>query len=88
MDLAWSSKAALAIAPLQDLLNLGKESRMNVPGQAAGNWGWRCREDMLSQSSFEWLRKLTETSKRSGTSAGSQEARLGNESMSISVSRP
>ena len=31
--LAWSSKAALAIAPLQDILNLGAESRMNVPGR-------------------------------------------------------
>ena len=34
MRLAWSSKAALAIAPLQDLLNLGSEARMNIPGRA------------------------------------------------------
>jgi 4-alpha-glucanotransferase len=33
----WSSKSGLAIAPLQDLLNLGVEGRMNVPGIAAGN---------------------------------------------------
>jgi hypothetical protein len=32
MKLAWSSVAALSMAPLQDLLNLGKEARMNVPG--------------------------------------------------------
>ena len=70
IGLAWSSKAALAIAPLQDVLNLGAESRMNVPGRAAGNWRWRCREDMLSQSAFEWLRNLTETTKRSGALAG------------------
>src|SRR5206468_10124196 len=38
MRLAWSSPAALAIAPLQDLLNLGGRARMNVPGQAGGNW--------------------------------------------------
>ena len=38
MRLAWSSTAALAIAPLQDLLNLGADSRMNTPGQASGNW--------------------------------------------------
>ena len=88
MDLAWSSKAALAIAPLQDLLNLGAESRMNVPGRAAGNWGWRCREDMLSQPTFEWLRNLTEVSKRSGASAGAQEGSLGNESMPVAASRP
>jgi 4-alpha-glucanotransferase len=66
INLAWSSKAALTIAPLQDLLNLGAETRMNVPGRASGNWGWRCREDMLSPPAFEWLRELTATSRRSG----------------------
>ena len=88
MDLAWSSKAALAIAPLQDVLNLGPESRMNVPGRAAGNWRWRCREDMLSQSTFEWLRNLTETSKRAGARASTSQGSLGNESMSVAVSGP
>lgn len=62
--LAWPSKAALAIAPLQDLVNLGATSRMNVPGRASGNWSWRVREEMLSLSSFEWLRDLTESSNR------------------------
>ncbi len=65
MRLAWSSPAALAIAPLQDLLNLGSEARMNVPGRADGNWRWRVREDMLSSQAFQWLRDLTESSKRS-----------------------
>jgi 4-alpha-glucanotransferase len=65
IQLAWSSKAALAIAPLQDLLNLGETSRMNVPGRASGNWRWRSPENMLSLPAFEWLRDLTETSKRS-----------------------
>jgi 4-alpha-glucanotransferase len=66
MKLAWSSVAALSIAPLQDLLNLGKEARMNVPGRAAGNWSWRCTEDMLSDQRFKWLADLTKDSKRSG----------------------
>ena len=66
MSLAWSSTAALAMAPLQDLLNLGGEARMNVPGRATGNWRWRCTEDMLSASAFQWLRALTESSNRSG----------------------
>jgi 4-alpha-glucanotransferase len=65
MQLAWSSMAALSIAPLQDLLNLGAESRMNVPGRAGGNWEWRSQEQMISLPAFEWLRELTETSKRS-----------------------
>jgi len=47
---------------------------MNVPGRAAGNWCWRFREDMLSQSSFEWLRNLTEASMRSGTAMNIQQA--------------
>ncbi len=66
IHLAWSSKAALAIAPLQDLLDLGAESRMNVPGRAGGNWGWRCPEEMLSLPAFQWLEELTVGSKRSG----------------------
>jgi len=64
MRLAWSSAAALAIAPLQDLLNLGAEARMNVPGSTEGNWGWRCTEAMLSGPSFGWLRDLTSASNR------------------------
>ncbi|MCB0059550.1 MAG: 4-alpha-glucanotransferase, partial [Caldilineaceae bacterium] len=38
---AWRSVANVAIAPLQDLLNLGGEARMNLPGRASGNWSWR-----------------------------------------------
>jgi 4-alpha-glucanotransferase len=46
--LAWHSPAALAIAPLQDLLNLGDEARMNQPGRTEGNWRWPCSEAMLT----------------------------------------
>ena len=70
MELAWSSPAALAIAPLQDVLNLGAESRMNVPGRAAGNWGWRVRQEMLSAPAFDRLRNLTQTSNRSSAATG------------------
>ena len=65
MRLAWESVAALAIAPLQDLLDLGNEARMNVPGQVEGNWRWRCTAEMLSTRAFEWLHDLTSTSGRS-----------------------
>jgi 4-alpha-glucanotransferase len=64
MRLAWTSKAAVAIAPLQDLLNLGRDARMNVPGRADGNWRWRSTENMLSSPALKWLQELTETSKR------------------------
>jgi 4-alpha-glucanotransferase len=65
MGLSWSSVAALAIAPLQDLLNLGKGTRMNVPGRPDGNWSWRSTEGMLSPEAFQRLRDLTESSERS-----------------------
>jgi len=65
LTLAWSSVAAVAMAPLQDLLNLGSEARMNIPGRLEGNWNWRCTEGMLSDRAFEWLRDLTKNSKRS-----------------------
>ena len=67
IELAWSSIAAFAVTPLQDLLNLGKEARMNVPGRAEGNWRWRCTEDVLSDSAFERLSELTKSTSRSGT---------------------
>jgi len=73
ISLAWSSMAALAIAPLQDVLNLGAESRMNVPGRATGNWRWRSPGGMLADKAFEWLQELTETSKRSGAAVTVQQ---------------
>jgi 4-alpha-glucanotransferase len=79
ISLAWSSIAALAIAPLQDVLNLGREARMNVPGRAEGNWRWRCTRQMLSDPALEWLRDSTAASDRSRVasrqSSGGQEAR-------------
>jgi 4-alpha-glucanotransferase len=64
--LAWSSAAALAVAPLQDLLNLGPKARMNVPSRAEGNWRWRTTEEVLSAPALHALRELTDTSKRLG----------------------
>jgi 4-alpha-glucanotransferase len=64
MQMVWSSAAALAMAPLQDVLNLGSEARMNLPGRAGGNWCWRCNEEMLSAPAFEQLRDLTKATNR------------------------
>jgi 4-alpha-glucanotransferase len=63
--MAWSSRAALALAPFQDALNLGPEGRMNVPGRAEGNWDWRATRNMLSEHTFQWLKDLTKRSNRS-----------------------
>lgn len=64
LELAWSSVAALTVAPLQDVLDLGVGSRMNTPGSTTGNWRWRITEDMLSTSAFQWLSDLTKKSMR------------------------
>jgi 4-alpha-glucanotransferase len=64
INLAWCSVAALAMTPLQDLLDLGNDARMNLPGRAEGNWRWRCTEDMLTPAAFQWLHDLTRTSNR------------------------
>jgi 4-alpha-glucanotransferase len=62
--LAWESQAALAIVPLQDLLNLGSTARMNTPGRPDGNWRWRATPDMISPANFAWLHDLTEKTNR------------------------
>jgi len=59
VKLAWSSVAATAIAPMQDLLRLGSEARMNFPGKPSGYWKWRYQKDMLKPCHAEELLELT-----------------------------
>jgi 4-alpha-glucanotransferase len=80
MELGWSSRAALAVAPMQDLLNLGTETRMNVPGRPEDNWRWRATKDMLSDRSFEWLRELTKNANRTRASVAPDSRALENAS--------
>lgn len=58
---ALSSVADWAIIPVQDLLGLGSEHRMNTPGQGEGNWSWRYRWDALTKDISSRLRTMTET---------------------------
>ena len=51
--------AAYAIFPLQDLLGVGKEGRMNTPGVAAGNWEWRYQKGMLTEDLAKNLLELS-----------------------------
>ena len=44
----WGSVAILALAPMQDLLSLGSEARMNFPSRASGNWSWRMMPSSLT----------------------------------------
>jgi 4-alpha-glucanotransferase len=56
----WSSVANSAIVPMQDLLGLGNEARMNLPASTIGNWNWRCKNDDFSDEIAERLKDLTE----------------------------
>ena len=69
MRLAWSSVARIAIAPLQDVLALGPEARINTPGKPTGNWRWRVTPQMLRNDLLDWLRDLTETYDRAAIPA-------------------
>lgn len=70
-DLPWAlaqvamrSKAVWAVLPMQDLLGLGAEARMNVPSTTLGNWQWRARPADFSQPLAQSLRQLTVQSDR------------------------
>jgi 4-alpha-glucanotransferase len=57
--LALMSVADMAIIPLQDILGLGNEARMNHPGTMTGNWRWRFTFDMLTDEIIGRLKELT-----------------------------
>lgn len=59
--LAMMSVANLAIIPMQDLLGLGKEARMNRPATMEGNWQWQLLPEQLTPPLAERLLKMTET---------------------------
>jgi 4-alpha-glucanotransferase len=66
-DFAWDlirlgsmSVANSFIVPMQDLLSLGSEARMNFPSKASGNWGWRMGDGAATPELAARLRKLTE----------------------------
>jgi 4-alpha-glucanotransferase len=55
-----ASVARIAVVPVQDVLGLGSEARMNLPGRANGNWGWRLAEGELRAEHADRLRELAE----------------------------
>ena len=56
--LAYASVAALAVVPLQDVLQLGSEARMNVPSRPTGNWEWRFTDEQLTPAASRDLARL------------------------------
>jgi len=64
ISLALHSKANTVIIPLQDILGLGTNARMNTPGTIEGNWQWRFKKYTLTNDIIERMRTLTKESKR------------------------
>ena len=70
-DISWEfirlgmmSLANTFIVPMQDVLGLGEEARMNVPATQTGNWRWRLLPEQMTSSLTEKLREITEGSGR------------------------
>jgi 4-alpha-glucanotransferase len=59
-----ASVANTVLFPLQDVLGLGTDARMNIPSTASGNWTWRCRRDALTRHLQARLMELTTTYER------------------------
>ncbi len=71
---AFTSVAKLAIVPLQDVLGLGSEGRMNTPSHTDGNWGWQFESGALEHDLAEKLAALsTVTDRVPGLSAAGQQ---------------
>lgn len=60
----YRSPAPWVITPLQDILGLDTNARMNVPGTVDGNWRWKLDKDLLTTNVKEWLCKVTRETNR------------------------
>lgn len=61
---AYQSKAYMAIIPVQDILGLGKEARMNIPSTLGGNWTWRVDKAALTDELADKLKTMSVNSGR------------------------
>jgi 4-alpha-glucanotransferase len=60
----WSSVAMFAVAPMQDVLSLGGEARMNYPSRLGGNWEWRMSEKDMNDLLAKRLQEINYLYKR------------------------
>jgi 4-alpha-glucanotransferase len=72
---ALMSVADTAIIPFQDILKLGSEARMNIPGTPFGNWEWRFSWEMLPENLASSVRRQLERYARTGRGENSHEPR-------------
>lgn len=61
---AWNSIARIAVIPLQDLLRISSEGRMNIPGGVGGNWEWRFSWEQLDQERSHEISNLSKVYNR------------------------
>ena len=54
----------MAVAPMQDFLQLGNEARMNLPASTTGNWEWRMKPDEADGKLAEWIKEINITFNR------------------------
>jgi 4-alpha-glucanotransferase len=64
VEAVWATESRLAVVPIQDLLGLGAESRMNVPGTVDGNWRFRLEPGALGPEAAQALNALTQRHRR------------------------
>ena len=57
---AWASVGDMAIVPMQDLIGLGSEARMNTPSTLGGNWQWRATSEQIDNKTAKRLYKYME----------------------------
>lgn len=69
LEQLYSSKASWVILPMQDLLGLDSDARMNIPGTIEGNWKWRMEKDALTDELQKWLKTQAQESNRSSDRA-------------------
>ncbi len=60
LRMAYAAPSRLAIIPLQDVLALGSEHRLNTPGTSQGNWQWRFRWNMIREDHLAMLQHFAE----------------------------
>jgi len=64
ISLAMASPAQLALIPLQDIIGLGQEARMNKPATSEGNWQWRLLPEMINSQLINKLTDMTKQAER------------------------
>lgn len=70
IELAFRSRAVLAMVPIPDVLGLGSEARLNYPSKAEGNWRWRLKAGQLQSELAQRLRRLAAATARPSPGPG------------------